>query len=100
MEEKLINYFNTEVKEKYKNIYFRELVILYHLDELVLKKNKIISSNKNDKPFKDDDFLKELADLKILLDMHSENDKFFEHLIEERKCRFAYHTLNERNKNV
>jgi hypothetical protein len=85
--------YNEKLIQKYSNSYFRELVILYHIDELSLKAKKHISEDS--KPFKQIDFIKELADLYILLDLYKNIDINFKNMIEERANKFMSHLEKE-----
>jgi len=78
--------FSQELLDKYSNTYFRELVILYHIRELELKANKCIAEDR--KPFHDPNFLKELADMYILLKLMKYHDSQFRTLIKTRMQKF------------
>jgi len=78
--------FSQQLLDKYKDSYFRELVILYHIRELELKANKCIADD--NKPFHSKEFLKELADLYILLNFMKFHDSTFNLLIESRIQKF------------
>jgi len=78
--------FSQELLDKYSNTYFRELVILYHIRELELKANKCIAEDR--KPFHDPNFLKELADMYILLKLMKYHDSQFRTLIKTRLQKF------------
>jgi len=67
--------------------YLHRLAILYHLNELYWKQQKHVADDVC--PFNVDDFMKELADMYILLDMYKEFVPSFANLVEQRKKRFA-----------
>ena len=75
-----------DVIERFKDYYLRELTILYHLYELQLKADKYIAEDQ--KPFQKPEFLKELADLHILLNLMKLHDPQFKTLIETRLQKF------------
>ena len=75
------------VLEKYENNFFREQIILAHINELYLKVNKFLSEDK--KPFKRDEFVKELADLFLLLQMNRHWNKEFDEKIKQRIVKFV-----------
>ena len=74
--------FNSVI-HKYRDEYFRSLVIEHHLNELHDKMHKLIAEDET--PFHCRNFLKELADLYILLELVRTHDKDFASLIEDRK---------------
>jgi len=78
-----------DVIERFKDYYLRELTILYHLHELRLKADKYIAEDQ--KPFQKPEFLKELADLHILLNLMKLHDPQFKTLIETRLQKFQSH---------
>jgi len=78
--------FSQQLLDKYGDSYFRELVILYHIRELELKANKCIADD--NKPFRNREFLKELADLYILLNFMKFHNPTFNLLIESRIQKF------------
>lgn len=78
--------FSQQLLDKYGDSYLRELAILYHIRELELKANKCIASD--NKPFHNGEFLKELADLYILLDFMKFHDSTFSSLIKSRIQKF------------
>ncbi len=75
------------VLEKYSDGYLRRLAIEHHIIELHAKLQKALAEDKC--PFRQKEFLKELADLYLLLDMHRQEDDAFPHLIQTRKARFV-----------
>ena len=78
-----------DVIERFKDYYLRELTILYHLHELRLKADKYIAEDQ--KPFQKPEFLKELADLHILLNLMKLHDPQFRTLTETRLQKFQSH---------
>ena len=80
-----------DVTERFKDYYLRELTILHHLHELQLKVDKYIAEDQ--KPFQKPEFLKELADLYILLNLMKFHDSQFKTLIETRLQKFQSHII-------
>lgn len=78
-----------DIIERFKDYYLRELTILYHLRELQLKADKYIAEDQ--KPFQKPEFLKELADLHILLNLMKLHDPQFKTLTETRLQKFQSH---------
>ena len=74
--------FNNVI-HKYRSEYFRSLVVEHHLNELHDKMHKLIAEDET--PFHCRMFLKELADLYILLELERTHNKDFASLIEDRK---------------
>ena len=80
------------VEERFTNDdYLLQLSIFRHIYEVYVKyKNNIICDVE---PFGEEYFLKELADLYILLSLLNESDEDFSDLVEERKNKFIGKTL-------
>jgi len=78
--------FSQQLLDKYEDSYLRELAILHHIRELELKADKCIADD--NKPFRNREFLKELADLYILLNFMKFHDPTFNLLIESRIQKF------------
>ena len=76
----------SDVVNKYKNEYFRHLVIEHHLNELHDKMHKLIADDET--PFQTQTFLKELADLYILLNLEKHHDPHFNATIQVRREKF------------
>lgn len=75
-----------DVRQKFLgNKHLLELSITYHILEVSEKLKHLLATDK--KPFKTYSFLKELADLKILLDLLSET-KEFQCIVEKRRKKF------------
>jgi len=74
------------VVRRYADVYLRRLSIEHHLQELAEKLRKHLSEDRN--PFEQPDFVKELADLGILLEMHAYHDPDFRESIRLRRYRF------------
>ena len=75
-----------KVLEKYSDEYLRTLAIEHHIFELHAKLQKALAEDKC--PFRQKEFLKELADLYLLLDMHRLKDDSFTFWVLSRKTRF------------
>jgi len=78
-----------DVIERFRDYYLRELTILHHLHELQLKADKYIAEDQ--KPFQKPEFLKELADSHILLNLMKLHDPQFRTLTETRLQKFQSH---------
>jgi len=77
-----------KIEERYrKDSYLRRLAILYHIRELYVKEEAALL--KDSCAFREEAWLKELADLYILLQMHAKFDQKFAELVEKRKIRFV-----------
>ena len=76
-----------DVVAKFRHSYLRRLAIFYHLYELSAKMEKLVAEDKC--PFDEKDFMKELADLYLLLQMHYEHDLNFAKLVKLRQERFT-----------
>ena len=75
-----------EVEKKFDHTYLRRLAILDHIHELFVKHEKALMDDSC--PFDELYFVKELADLYILLDMHKIKDPTFADMVAKRKERF------------
>ncbi|GEM_PF-5970210 len=71
------------VEERYKDKRLLRLDILYHILELKLKADHAISHDRC--PFEEDAFLKELADIHILLEILKKHDPQFKNTVYLRK---------------
>jgi len=87
-----------EVKEKYRNEYLRRLAILYHIRELYVKEEAALA--KDSCAFKEDAWLKELADLYILLEMYKELDEDFARKVKLRRMRFIEKLQQEKKTSI
>ena len=83
------------VIKKYKNKYFRRLVIEHHVNELYNKLHYNIARDRC--PFKDENFMKELADMGILIELEMLHNSNFEKLYGERVKKFISKIEEEQN---
>jgi len=68
-----------DVVNKYKSKYFRRLVIEHHVNELYDKVHYNIARDRC--PFEDENFMKELADIGILVELEMLHNPNFEKTI-------------------
>jgi len=87
-----------DVVTKFRYSYLRRLAIFYHLYELSAKMERLIAEDKC--PFNEKEFMKELADLYLLLQMHYEYDSNFAELVKLRQERFIEKLKQEIEKEV
>jgi nicotinamide riboside kinase len=85
------NYQNSafnDVIKKYKNDYFRHCVIEHHLTQLNCLMQKSFTNDEKEAPYGNHSFVKELADLHILLEFEKIYNPDFKRIIESRRERF------------
>ena len=88
-----------EVERRYKkDPYLHRLAILEHIEELRAKHQRLLAMDKD--PFRQEEFMKELADLYILLDMYRDFWISFRARIVQRKHRFAEKLYEMRKKEL